>query len=75
MLKFVCACINYSTYNGITTYNHRNIFNRLFPYGRVVTYVTTDSTLTGVGKYAQDLYVAQNELFWIIIYWYFDKFI
>ena len=57
MLKFVCACINYSTYNGITTYNHRNIFNRLFPYGRVVTYVTTDSTLTGVGKYAQDLYL------------------
>ena len=28
-----------------------------FPYGRVVTYVTTDSTLTGVGKYAQDLYL------------------
>ena len=29
----------------------------LLPYGRVVTYVTTDSTLTGVGKYAQDLYL------------------
>ena len=29
----------------------------LLIYGRVVTYVTTDSTLTGVGKYAQDLYL------------------
>ena len=57
MLKFVCARINYSTYNGITPHYHRNIFNRHFPYGRVVTYVTTDSTLTGVGKYAQDLYL------------------
>jgi len=51
------AILNYSIYNGITDYNHRNVFYMFLSYGRVVTYVTTDSTLTGVGKYAQDLYL------------------
>ncbi len=57
MLKFVCVSINYSTYNREISYNNRNIFNTFLPYRRVVTYITTDSTLTGVGKYAQDIYL------------------
>ena len=49
--------LNYIIYNGTTAYNHRNVFYIFLSYGRVVTYVTTDSTLTGVGRYAQDLYL------------------
>ena len=49
--------LNYVIYNETTAYNHRHVFYISLSYGRVVTYVTTDLPLTGVGKYAQDLYL------------------